>query len=279
MVLSRGYFITPETTITESVTLNPEAGKRRARNTQAVVERMGLQLDDEEDSDEGEQLYVNRAGDLSSDSDSQNAPGDSSGNSGASAFPTVDNGGVVSTVEQPLTGSHGQPDVSCHSIKGPVVLDKERHGIGVDCTVGQGEWGEKGVSEDGRWRAGEEQWEEGDVNLLSVTLVNEENSGNVNLCSVIFDGFEEPCDDEPDAECTLTLLPSEDTEPHRTPSRALSQRCTPADTEGVCLPGGTTGYTARGGREDDDASCGRLSVLGGETDCEEEDSGGYLGRC
>ncbi|CAL8326821.1 unnamed protein product [Lota lota] len=286
MVLTHGYLITPETTIVKPVYINPEADKQRARNAQSqpAVQGTGLEdydEEDEEDADEEETLYFNRAAELSSDPDSQDAPGDSSGNSSASACPIMDR--VVLPVEWLLPGSHGQPDIRGHSVKGPVMLHEDPHGI-VGRAMSQGEWNEEGVSVDERW----EEAEQSDVNLFSVTLLKEDNSGNINLCSAIFDGSEEATDHEmggENAPC-FSLSPLHDREPHRTPSSPASHSCTPSDTEEVVLDPGqphgvATGYKARRGREDAGTTCGKLISHGGMTDNEEQqevDSSGYLGR-
>jgi len=275
MSFIHSYLLTPETTIPERVYLHPEADKRKRRNAhpQSAVEGPRLKDEDkdedenEDDADRGQSRYMNRAGELSSDSESQDAPGDSSGSSSDGARPTVDSG-EVPVVESPLPVSHGQPEVRGPSIEWPVMLDGAQHGT-VGSAVSRCERDEGRVSVDVPW--GEVE----DVNLLA-----KGNSGNINLCSLIFGKNKETADNEPDVEYDPC---GHGREPHRMLGSAAS------DTQVVRLPAfldpgqchsGETGCQARKGREGVATSCSSLVSHVGETDNEEElEDSGYLGRC
>ncbi|KAG7279573.1 hypothetical protein CRUP_034161 [Coryphaenoides rupestris] len=232
MSFIHSYLLTPETTIPERVYLHPEADKQKRRNAhpQSAVEGPRLkdedkdEDEDEDDADRGKVGYINRAGELSSDSESQDAPGDSSGISSKGARPMVDSG-EVPVVESPLPVSHDQPEVRGPSIDWPVMLDGAQHRT-VGSAVSRCERDEGRVSVD------VPRGEVEDVNLFSVTLAKG-NSGNINLCSVIFGKKKETADNEPDVEYDLY---SHGREPHRMLGSTASLSATPSDTQVVLPP-------------------------------------------
>ncbi|CAL8376676.1 unnamed protein product [Boreogadus saida] len=281
MVLNHVYLVTPERTIPDPVYFSPKAAKR---------EGTGLQDDDdddeeedEEDADKGEHMYFNRAADLSSDSDSQDAPGGSPGSSCGRACPAAGRG--LMAAEWSLPGSRCQPDLRGHSVQGPVTLDKDLHGV-QGGAMSQGAWSKEAESVDERCKEEEEEEEEeeeGDVNLFSLTLLN---SGNINLCSATFGGFKEATDHETalDDAPRVALRPRHEPEPHRALGSLQAQSRTPSDTEEVLLSILGSEQPHRGETEPsrEGTSCSDLISDGGEMEEEEEPeeeySSGYMGR-
>lgn len=276
----------PETTISEQVYLRPEADKLKRRNAhpQSAVQGPRLKGVDEdeyeEDEDKGQSGYMNRAGELSSDSDSQDAPMDFSGSLKDVTCPTVDSGEVL-VVESTLPVSHGQPEVRGPSVEWPVMLDGAQHET-VDIAMSRCEWDVGRVSVVAvQAERGEEEC---NVNLRSVTLAKG-YSGNVNLCSAIFGKNRDTADNEPDVEYDPC---GHGREPHRTLCSMAAQSAMPSDTLVVPLPafqdqGGPRGDTrceARRSREGLATSCSSLRSHGGETDNEDEleEVSGYLDR-
>ncbi|CAL8383627.1 unnamed protein product [Arctogadus glacialis] len=279
MVLSHVYLVTPERTIPDPVYFSPKAAKHDGTGLQDDDED---EEEDEEDADKGEHMYFNRAADLSSDSDSQDAPGGSPGSSCGRACPTVGSG--LMAAEWPMPGSHRQPDIRGHSVQGPVTLDKDLHGI-QGGAMSQAAWSKEAVSVDERWKE-EEEGEGGDVNLFSLTLLKEDNSGNINRCSAIFGGFKEATDHETELDDAprVALRPRHEPEPHRTPSSLQAQSRTPSDTEEVLLSilGSEQPHRGETERSREGTSCSDLISYGGEMaeeeEPEEEYSSGYMGR-
>ena len=178
--------------------------------------------------------------------------------------------------------SNRQPDIRGRNLKGPVTPDKDLHGI-VGRARSRGPWSEE-VSVDERWTEEEEQL--GDVNLFSLTLLKEDDSGNINLCSAHSGGFTEAADCETEA----GDAPRRDPETRGTSGRLPAHHRTPPDAGEVVLtvlaPGQPRSGEAEGSREGSGSSCGDLISHGGETEEEEEeeqeeedeDCSGYLGR-